>query len=173
MEVLIAERVMQHYFPHHYAYWETMLERTAVADADTYDCILASVFTTSFCPIAPYGFKSKYYRNMCLALAAEAFPASFALVFEVMPDRLGKPRPNVRKNPAIVKLLELKIHIKIEKEEVKRLTAEHKATLKQLKIKKQQSLRKQKHKKTTENQNNRRHYLKKQHFGHYTYFQSF
>jgi len=136
MEVLIAERVMQHYFPHHYAYWETMLERTAVADADSFDCILASVFTTSFCPIAPYGFKSKYYRNMCLALAAEAFPIAFAQVFMVLPDRLGKPRPNVHKNPAVVQVLNLKMQIAAEKAEVKRLTAEHKATLKQLKIKK-------------------------------------
>ena len=132
----LARSVMRYYFPYHCTYWETMRERMEGADADTYDCILASVYTTGFCPIAPYGFKSKYYRNMCLALAAEAFPASFALVFEVMPDRLGKPRPNVHKNPAIVKLLELKIHIKIEKEEVKRLTAEHKETLKYLKIKK-------------------------------------
>jgi hypothetical protein len=136
MEVLIAERVMQHYFPHHYAYWETMLERTAVADADSFDCILASVFTTSFCPIAPYGFKSKYYRNICLALAAEAFPIAFAQVFMVLPDRLGKPRPNVHKNPAVVQVLNLKMQIAAEKAEVKRLTAEHKATLKQLKIKK-------------------------------------
>jgi hypothetical protein len=136
MEVLIAERVMQHYFPHHYAYWETMLERTAVADADSFDCILASVFTTSFCPIAPYGFKSKYYRNICLALAAEAFPIAFAHVFMVLPDRLGKPRPNVHKNPAVVQVLNLKMQIAAEKAEVKRLTAEHKATLKQLKIKK-------------------------------------
>jgi hypothetical protein len=115
MEVLIAERVMQHYFPHHYAYWETMLERTAVADADSFDCILASVFTTSFCPIAPYGFKSKYYRNICLALAAEAFPIAFAQVFMVLPDRLGKPRPNVHKNPSVALLSEypcfLNIHL--------------------------------------------------------------
>jgi hypothetical protein len=132
----LARTVMRYYFPFHCTYWETMRERMEVADADTYDCILASVYTTSFCPIAPYGFKSKYYRNKCLALAAEAFPASFALVFEIMPDRLGKPRPIVHKNPAVVKLLEQKIHIKIEKDTLKRLTAEHKATLKQLKIKK-------------------------------------
>ena len=136
MEVLIAERVMQHYFPHHYAYWETMLERIKDADTDSFDCILASVFTTSFCPIAPYGFKSKYYRNMCLALAAEAFPIAFAHVFMVVPDRLGKPRPNVHKNPAVVQVLNLKMQIAAEKAEVKRLTAEHKTTLKQLKIKK-------------------------------------
>ena len=136
MEVLIAERVMQHYFPHHYAYWETMRERIEVADADMYDTILASVYNTTFCPIAPYGFQSKYYRNMCLALAAEAFPISFAQVFLVLPDRLGKPRPNVHKNPAIVQVLNLKMQIAAEKAEVKRLTAEHKETLKYLKIKK-------------------------------------
>jgi hypothetical protein len=54
----------------------------------------------------------------------------------VLPDRLGKPRPNVHKNPAVVQVLNLKMQIAAEKAEVKRLTAEHKATLKQLKIKK-------------------------------------
>ena len=136
MEVLIAERVMQHYFPQHYAYWETMPERIEGADADTYDSILASVYREWLCVSFPFGFRSKYYRNMCLALAAEAFPISFAQVFMVLPDRLGKPRPNVHKNPAIVQVLNLKMQIAAEKAEVKRLTAEHKATLKQLKIKK-------------------------------------
>jgi hypothetical protein len=132
----LARTVMRYYFPFHCTYWETMRERMEGADADTYDCILASVYTTSFCPITPFGFRSKYYRNICLALAAEAFPIAFAQVFMVLPDRLGKPRPNVHKNPAVVQVLNLKMQIAAEKAEVKRLTAEHKATLKQLKIKK-------------------------------------
>lgn len=145
MEVLIAERVMQHYFPHHYDYWQTIRETLNCREdkqllADAHKRVVASVYNPSFCPIAPYGFKSKYFRNMCLSLAYVAFPIDFVQVFDVIPELLGKPSfriiLNINPNPAVVQVLNLKMQIAAEKAEVKRLTAEHKATLKQLKIKK-------------------------------------
>lgn len=155
-----ARRVMQHYFPDHFNYWllireninldhhidceksiypNTIAKSRELLDM-THKRVVASIYDPSFCPIAPYGFKSKYYRNMCLSIAYYAFPEEFVQVFDDVPKLLGKPSLriilNINPNPAVVQVLNLKMKIAAEKAEVKRLTAEHKATLKKLKIKK-------------------------------------
>ena len=147
-----ARRVMEHYFPAHYRYWLTIAERLEF-DTDRELLSMAwtqcfhSIYTTTFCPIAPYGFKSKYYRDMCLSIASVAFPDECKRLFITVPNILGDRHRYydryttfesilLKANPAVVQVLNLKMQIAAEKAEVKRLTAEHKATLKQLKIKK-------------------------------------
>jgi uncharacterized small protein (DUF1192 family) len=82
-----------------------------------------------------------------LKIAAVAFPEECKRLFITVPailDNLNWDRDTtyesiykkMNSNPAVVDLLNLKMRIAAEKEEVKRLTAEHKETLKYIKIKK-------------------------------------
>lgn len=142
-----ARRVMEFYYPAHYHYWLTILERLATPTKHCFTSVLTSVYIDSFFPIAPYGHKSKYHRDKCLKIAAVAFPEECTRLFITVPailDNLNWDRDTtyesiykkMNSNPAVVDLLNLKIRIAAEKAEVKRLTAEHKETLKYLKIKK-------------------------------------
>jgi len=154
-----ARRVMQHYFPDHFLYWLTIKEAIGMdyhLDCEksiypntiaksrellsmSHNIVREKVYNPGFSPIAPYGHKSKYFRNMCLSVASVAFPEEFDLVFVRVPEFLGKTSLmitlGINPNPAVVQVLNLKMQIAAEKAEVKRLTAEHKATLKYLKIK--------------------------------------
>lgn len=142
-----ARHVMEHCYPSHYDYWLTILERLSTPTKHCFTSVLTSVYTDTYFPIAPYGHKSKYHRDMCLKIAAVAFPEECKRLFITVPailDNLNWDRfvtyesiyNKANSNPAVVQILHLKMRIRAEKAVVKRLTAEHKATLKQLKIKK-------------------------------------
>lgn len=126
-----ARQVMQYQYGAHYSYWTDIISQHDLTAPDypiRLTCARASVMPALFCPIAPFGYASKYERNMCLQLAAVAFPEHYERV-------VGKPtEKEMAKWTEKSKLLFTKMEIAVTKQLMNNLLTQHKQLVRNLKI---------------------------------------